>query len=108
MQDVPQIWDAVVAIADDNANRKGQLDSHRFGYSKDRDAIHHSGTGRIARLRMWPMSLAESGESTGAVSLSDLFEGNSSLPNAILRRRHRQMVLLWRWPANLELDDEFA
>ena len=42
---------------------------------KDRDAIHHSGTGRIARLRMWPMSLAESGESTGAVSLSDLFEG---------------------------------
>lgn len=76
---------------------------------KDRDAIHHSGTGRIARLRMWPMSLAESGESTGAVSLSDLFEGrfepaecNTSIED----------IARWccrgGWPANLELDDEFA
>ena len=62
-----------------------------------------------ARLRMWPMSLAESGESTGAVSLSDLFEGkfepaecNTSIED----------IARWccrgGWPANLELDDEFA
>lgn len=82
-QDVPQIWDAARRHIDDNANRKGQLILTGSAIPKDRDAIHHSGTGRIARLRMWPMSLAESGESTGAVSLSDLFEGNSSLPNAI-------------------------
>lgn len=74
-QDVPQIWDAARRHIDDNANRKGQLILTGSAIPKDRDAIHHSGTGRIARLRMWPMSLAESGESTGAVSLSDLFEG---------------------------------
>ena len=108
-QDVPQIWDAARRHIDDNANRKGQLILTGSAIPKDRDAIHHSGTGRIARLRMWPMSLAESGESTGAVSLSDLFEGkfepaecNTSIED----------IARWccrgGWPANLELDDEFA
>ena len=107
--DVPQIWDAARRHIDDNANRKGQLILTGSAIPKDRDAIHHSGTGRIARLRMWPMSLAESGESTGAVSLSDLFEGkfepaecNTSIED----------IARWccrgGWPANLELDDEFA
>ena len=108
-QDVPQIWDAARRHIDDNANRKGQLILTGSAIPKDRDAIHHSGTGRIARLRMWPMSLAESGESTGAVSLSDLFERkfepaecNTSIED----------IARWccrgGWPANLELDDEFA
>ena len=64
-----KIWDAARRHIDDNANRKGQLILTGSAIPKDRDAIHHSGTGRIARLRMWPMSLAESGESTGAVQL---------------------------------------
>lgn len=37
--------------------------------------VHHSGAGRIARLRMWPMALYETGHSDGSVSLSDLFDG---------------------------------
>ena len=39
----------------------------------DKSQIHHSGAGRIARLRMLPMSLWESQESTGEVSLKELF-----------------------------------
>lgn len=95
-QDVPQIWDAARRHIDDNANRKGQLILTGSAIPKDRDAIHHSGTGRIARLRMWPMSLAESGESTGAVSLSDLFEEIRACRMQYEYRRHRQMVLPWR------------
>lgn len=38
--------------------------------------IHHSGAGRISRMKMYTMSLYESGESSGDVSLSDLFKGN--------------------------------
>ena len=37
----------------------------------------HTGTGRIIRMRMRPMSLFESGDSAGEVSLRDLFNGNS-------------------------------
>ena len=40
------------------------------------DRIVHTGTGRIARLRMRPMSLWESGESTGEVSIGELLKGN--------------------------------
>ncbi|MBO4235539.1 MAG: AAA family ATPase, partial [Firmicutes bacterium] len=39
------------------------------------DSSSHTGTGRIARMRMRPMSLFESGESSGQVSISELFEG---------------------------------
>ena len=74
-QEVPSIWDAARRHVDDNANRRGQLILTGSSRPKDRQRIRHSGTGRIAQLRMWPMSLAESGESIGTVSLSGLFDG---------------------------------
>ena len=40
------------------------------------EKMEHTGTGRISRMKMRPMSLYESGESNGTVSLNDLFEGN--------------------------------
>lgn len=108
-QDVPQIWDTARRHIDDNANRKGQLILTGSAIPKDREAIHHSGTGRIARLRMWPMSLAESGESTGAISLSGLFEGKFEPTTC---ETSVADIARWccrgGWPANLDLDDEFA
>lgn len=108
-QDVPQIWDAARRHVDDNANRKGQLILTGSAVPKDTDVIHHSGTGRIARLRMWPMSLSESGQSTGAVSLSALFDGEFKPAQC---NTDIADVARWccrgGWPANLDLDDEFA
>ncbi|MCH9276774.1 DUF4143 domain-containing protein [Bifidobacterium amazonense] len=108
-QDAPQIWDAARRHVDDNANRKGQLILTGSAIPKDVDAIHHSGTGRIARLRMWPMSLAESGDSTGEVSLSALFDGDFA---PAVCDTGVEDVARWccrgGWPANLGLDDEFA
>ncbi|KFI93874.1 AAA domain protein [Bifidobacterium saguini DSM 23967] len=108
-QDVPQIWDAARRHIDDNANRKGQLILTGSAIPKDSEAIHHSGTGRIARVRMWPMSLAESGDSTGAISLSGLFEGKF---HPAERETSIEDIARWccrgGWPANLGLDDEFA
>ena len=107
--DVPQIWDAARRHVDDNANRKGQLILTGSAIPKDREAIHHSGTGRISRLRMWPMSLAELGQSTGAVSLSGLFDGKFEPTECATSNED-----IARWccrggrPANLALDDEFA
>lgn len=108
-QDVPQIWDAARRHVDDNASRRGQLILTGSAIPKNRDAIHHSGAGRIARLRMWPMSLVESGDSTGEVSLSGLFDGEFTPTECATSVED---VARWccrgGWPANLGLEDEFA
>ena len=46
----------------------------------DKTEVHHSGAGRITPVRMRPMTLWESGESKGTVSLEDLFGGGSNFP----------------------------
>jgi predicted AAA+ superfamily ATPase len=69
-QDAPSIWDAVRFAVD----REAILGSYILTGSAvpSDDELRHTGTGRIARLQMRPMSLLESGESTGIVSLSSL------------------------------------
>lgn len=74
-QDVPEIWDAVRDSVDAEAGVRGSY--VLTGSSSPRkERVSHSGAGRIARVRMRTMSLQETGESTGAVSLRGLFEGN--------------------------------
>ena len=72
-QDVPAIWDAVRYSVDENT------ESGRYiltGSATPREkGVLHSGTGRIARISMHPMSLQESGQSSCAVSLSDVCKG---------------------------------
>ncbi|MDR1187993.1 MAG: DUF4143 domain-containing protein [Bifidobacteriaceae bacterium] len=75
-QDAPTIWDAV-RFAVDRDPTPGQY--ILAGSSVPRDGeIRHSGTGRFARVAMRPMALFESGESSGAVALSDLFGGEDA------------------------------
>ncbi len=71
-QDVPSLWDAVRTAVD--AERGQGLFILTGSVSFDPKAVRHSGTGRISRLRMHPMSLFESGESNGAISLRALFD----------------------------------
>lgn len=75
-QDAPALWDAVRTAVDER-QEVGQF-ILTGSNSVDKSKIHHTGTGRIARIRMFPMSLWESGESTGQVSLAELFD-NSDL-----------------------------
>lgn len=74
-QMAPQIWDAV-RFSVDQSRQRGQYILTGSATPKKRPA--HSGVGRIARLRMRTMSLFETGESTGAVSLRKLFETASA------------------------------
>ncbi len=70
-QDAPTLWDSVRTAVDER-QKVGQfiLTGSNF---VDKSKIRHTGTGRIARMRMFPMSLWESGESTGEISLTELF-----------------------------------
>ena len=71
-QDAPKIWGAIRKSVDDSG-LKGQY--ILTGSSSQKVETAHTGTLRISTLRMFPMSLYESGESSGTVSLMDLFEG---------------------------------
>lgn len=73
-QVAPVLWDAVRTSVDD-INRKG-LYILTGSTSVDNSKILHTGTGRISRLKMYPMSLYESLESNGKISLIDLFDDN--------------------------------
>ena len=74
-QVAPVLWDAV-RTAVDARNEVGQF-ILTGSNTVDKDSIMHSGTGRIARMQMYPMSLFESEESNGAISLKDLFDNPS-------------------------------
>ena len=71
-QDIPVLWDSVRTLVD----RRGEPGQFILtgSNSVDDSKIMHSGTGRISRMRMLPMSLFESEESNGSVSLKWLFE----------------------------------
>ena len=75
-QDVPRFWDAIRHHVD-HVNGLGQfvLTGSLVLPEKKRKEIRHSGTGRFSWVKMRPMSLWESGESTGEVSVRGLFEG---------------------------------
>ena len=72
----------------------------------DDDAARHTGAGRFARLRMRPMSLYESGESTGAMSLSALLEGErpTSPASALTVPDLVDLTVRGGWPLHLDLD----
>lgn len=73
-QTIPALWDAV-RCAVDIRGLPSQFILTGSSVLPDADATVHTGTGRICRMRMRPMSLYESGESSGTVSIQDLFDG---------------------------------
>lgn len=73
-QEVEEIWDAV-RYAVDQRGEKGQFILTGSSTPKRKERRVHSGAGRIGRLRLRTMSLYESGDSSGAISLEKLCEG---------------------------------
>jgi predicted AAA+ superfamily ATPase len=77
-QIVPSIWDAIRHEVD-TRGEEGQFILTGSAVPAKMDEIFHSGTGRVAWLKLRTMSLWESGESTGEVSLRQLFQGNGTV-----------------------------
>lgn len=80
-QDAPSLWDAI-RYEVDRRDEFGQFILTGSSVPVDARKMAHSGTGRIARLRMRPMSLFESKDSSGSVSLKDLFAGERPIAQA--------------------------
>lgn len=75
-QDAPKLWGSIRKYCDDNPEKKGQF--ILTGSSSSGVETPHTGTLRISEVRMLPLSLYETGESNGSVSLSALFTDPSS------------------------------
>lgn len=71
-QQIPQLWDAI-RFTVDHRDGDGHFILTGSAVPVSTEEIHHSGTGRFGWLTMRPMSLWESGESSGAISLAQLF-----------------------------------
>lgn len=97
-QDAPAIWDATRKMVDDEDGEPG-LVVLTGSSSPGHGDVQHDGAGRIARLRMRPMSLAESGESSGEVSLTGLFDGVFFSRHQSRGHRHRGERRVPRWVA---------
>lgn len=72
-QDAPALWDAVRTAVDKEGGRPGQY-ILTGSNTVDKAKIRHTGTGRITRMKIYPMSLWESLESSGEVSIRELFD----------------------------------
>lgn len=109
-QILPIIWDAV-RFKVDHRHGMGQFILTGSAKPADRSEIHHSGTGRMAWLRMRPMSLMESGDSTGQISLSALFDNPDQKIGAVSDKDLTAIsYLLCRggWPAATDLPADVA
>lgn len=101
-QEVPPLWDAVRHKVDQKGV-KGQY-ILTGSATPNHKGIMHSGAGRIARLRMRPMSLYESGASSGKISLKDLCEGNitPTMTGDIDLHKITEFIYRGGWPGNLD------
>ena len=108
-QDAPKIWDAVRLSVDNSGGLPGQY-ILTGSNTVDKTKIRHTGTGRITRMKMYPMSLWESRDSSGEVSVRELFDnpdydidGATSaldIPNLI------RVACRGGWPVTLNMNEK--
>ena len=104
----PKLWDAI-RFEVDHRRELGQFLLTGSAVPVDTEEITHSGTGRFTWLTMRPMSLYESGDSTGDVSLKDLFE-NNTVDGESDMTIDRLAFLACRggWPQAIDMRDDIA
>lgn len=107
-QMAPKLWDAVRYCVD--KNDEYGLYILTGSTIVDNSKIEHSGVGRIHRLIMGPMSLYESGESNGKISLIDLFNDENVKINGITSDLSLKDIIFLAsrggWPETLNIKDE--
>ncbi|MGI6377885.1 ATP-binding protein [bacterium] len=107
-QDVPEIWD-FIRIDIDDYNHKGAY-LLTGSTRKQNVKTYHTGTGRINSVYMRPMSLYESGESNGLVSLNDLFNHQNNIPSVAISNVSiddiTKLICRGGWPGSLDLEED--
>ena len=105
----PTLWDTV-RYEVDQRSKMGQFILTGSAVPPDTKDITHSGTGRFSWLMMRPMSLFESGDSSGEISLKELFDGNLDIDGENQNDIERLAFLICRggWPGAIDLKEKSA
>lgn len=106
----PQLWDVIRREVDHREGAPGQFILTGSAVPADRSSIMHTGTGRFGWLRMRPMTLIESKESNGSVSLSALFDGRLDIASTSSLTLEEVAFAACRggWPTALRQTGELA
>ena len=110
-QTVPKLWDAVRYTVDHRRQFAQFILTGSATPDKEAEKERiHSGTGRFAWLKMRPMSLYESGESNGAISLGELFNAPEKIlaKNSLTLQDIAFLICRGGWPLAVGLDEEDA
>jgi len=107
---VPSIWDAVRHECDSD-HEKGKFiltGSTTLTKQESEEEVFHSGTGRIAIMKMYPMSLYESGDSTGDVSILEML--NNEVKCKYIRKVEldeiAKLIIRGGWPENIDKEGD--
>lgn len=106
---MPKLWDAA-RFEIDHRRATGQFVFTGSSVPVSLDQITHSGTGRFAWIKMRPMSLYESGESSGEISLADIFAGKKGMTGSNAHSLQHVAYLTCRggWPGVLDKSERAA
>ena len=105
-QDAPKLWGAIRKNVDDTGNVGDYI---LTGSTSKKVDTPHSGTMRITKMKMYPMSLFETGESNGTVSLANLFDSPKSYQvchSSLTIDGVKQAVCRGGWPSFLHISSE--
>lgn len=101
-----EVWDAVRRKCDDTTEKGNYIltCSTKLTDAEQKEKIHHSGAGRIGKLEMHTMSLYESGDSTGKVSIQDMLNNNvkNELNEKITLDELANLIIRGGWPSNIK------
>ncbi len=108
-QIAPKLWDAI-RFEVDHRNKEGNFILTGSSVPADMSEVTHTGTGRFAWLTMRPMSLYESGESNGEISLEKLFKGEKSISanNKLTLEDIAFLCCRGGWPRSIFLEKDIA
>lgn len=106
---IPKIWDKVRRKCDEDSKKGKYILTCSTELNDERKKeVFHSGAGRIGKIKMYTMSLYESGDSTGEASLSAMLEGKQKNTNVEIPTLYDLANLIVRggWPSNIKVDSD--
>lgn len=110
--EVPEIWDAVRRKCDEFGTAGNYIltCSTKLTTKELKEKVSHSGAGRIGKVKMYPMSLYESGESTGKASIMAMYNGTleTQTNKPISIRELAYYIVRGGWPQNINNAEDVA
>lgn len=109
---IPKVWDGVRRKCDETLTKGNYIltCSTKLTDEEQKQKISHSGAGRIGKIRMRPMSLYESKDSTGKVSIADMYNGifENQLQEKISLEKLAGLIIKGGWPSNITVDESMS